>query len=339
MPGDQDAGGGIVLGLGEQIGGDVVRIGRLVGQHHHLAGPGEAIDGDLAEDVFLGEGDEDVSRADDHVHGGDLIDAERERRHRLGTADAVDFADAQLVAGGQQIGIVSTGLGGRHDDGDFKDAGRLRGTDRHQQRGRIGRRPAGNADAHALQGPIAKAQLMQIARAQDGVGVHQAKLEAEDVLTYAAQGLQKRRVGLFMSTGQFRVADSDIFRLEPDLIELLGVMEYGLEAAGAHVAADALDSARRRHGFAEDSFRELFSARRHHVGVPAQLVAQGDQLLGCVGSRVVNSANVQSRHPWVHPDVFRGWANGLRGPRRRGTRMNYMEGEDGLQPGGVTLVK
>ena len=50
------------------------------------------VDGHLAEDVPLGQGDEQVARPDDHVHRGQALDAVSQRGHRLGAADAVDFA-------------------------------------------------------------------------------------------------------------------------------------------------------------------------------------------------------------------------------------------------------
>ena len=80
-----------MLGLGDQVGGDELGLGRVVGQHDDLARAGDAVDGDLAEDVLLGQGDEQVARPDDHVHRRHALDAVGQRRHRLGAADAVDL--------------------------------------------------------------------------------------------------------------------------------------------------------------------------------------------------------------------------------------------------------
>ena len=119
VPGDQDAGGRVVLGLGDQVGGDVIGQGGVVGQDHHFRRAGQAIDGHLSEDVLLGQGDEDVAGADDHVDGGQAFDAVGQGRHRLGPADAVDLVDAQLVTGGQQIAVAGPVGGRRHHHGDL----------------------------------------------------------------------------------------------------------------------------------------------------------------------------------------------------------------------------
>ncbi len=104
--------------------------------------------------------DEQVARPDDHVHGGQSLDAVGQGGDRLGAADAVDLGDAQLVADGQQVGVVRAVRRRRHDDGDLLDAGRLGRADGHQQRRGIGRRPAGDADADAAHRPIAQPQLV-----------------------------------------------------------------------------------------------------------------------------------------------------------------------------------
>ena len=63
LPGDQDARARRVLGLADQVGGDVARVGRPVGDQDDLARPGDAVDVDLAVDLPLGQGDEQVARA------------------------------------------------------------------------------------------------------------------------------------------------------------------------------------------------------------------------------------------------------------------------------------
>ena len=76
VPGDQDARARRVLGLADQVGGDVVGLGRPVGDQDDLARPGDAVDVDLAVDVPLGQGDEQVARPDD------LVDRRRSPRRR-----------------------------------------------------------------------------------------------------------------------------------------------------------------------------------------------------------------------------------------------------------------
>ena len=97
--GDQDAlRGGVMLGLAEQIGGDPVRIVAAIGDHQDFRRPGDGIDAHLAEHFALGGGDPGIAGAHDLVHRRDACGAIGQRRHGLGAADAVDFADAGAAA-------------------------------------------------------------------------------------------------------------------------------------------------------------------------------------------------------------------------------------------------
>ena len=58
-----------VLGLADEVGRDDRGVGRVVGDHRDLRGPGEDVDADLAEERALGLGDELVARADEDVGG------------------------------------------------------------------------------------------------------------------------------------------------------------------------------------------------------------------------------------------------------------------------------
>ena len=93
--GDQDRlRAGVVLGLGQQIGGDPVGIAGLVGEDQHLGGPGDHVDADLAEDQPLGGRHIGVAGPDDLGDRRDGRGAVGERRHRLRAADAIDLVDA-----------------------------------------------------------------------------------------------------------------------------------------------------------------------------------------------------------------------------------------------------
>ena len=84
--GHQDRlGGGVVLGLRQQVGGDPFRVVVLVGDDQHLGGAGDAVDADGAEHLPLGGGDIGVAGADDL---GDGRDASRCRRRAPPTACA-----------------------------------------------------------------------------------------------------------------------------------------------------------------------------------------------------------------------------------------------------------
>ena len=66
-PGDENGRTGRMFGLGDEVGRREVGPRRFVGDDDHLARPGDRIDVDFAEDMFLGQGDEQVAGADDLV--------------------------------------------------------------------------------------------------------------------------------------------------------------------------------------------------------------------------------------------------------------------------------
>ena len=80
--------------LGNKVGGDIFGASCLVREHDHFTGAGQAIDSDLAKDVLLGQRDKDIARSDDHIDGGNFLDAISEGSHGLGAADTVDLGDA-----------------------------------------------------------------------------------------------------------------------------------------------------------------------------------------------------------------------------------------------------
>ncbi len=100
--GDEDRlGGGVVLGLGEQVGGDPGRVVLGVGDDHDLGRAGHHVDADLAEHLALGRGHIGVAGADDLDHRLDGLRAEGERGDGLRAADAIDLVDAGKLGGHQ----------------------------------------------------------------------------------------------------------------------------------------------------------------------------------------------------------------------------------------------
>src|SRR5690606_13997657 len=74
--GDQHRGGDhVVLGLADQIGGDVAGVGGVVGEHRDLGGAGLGVDADDPLEQALGGGDPDVAGAGDHVGAGAFASA------------------------------------------------------------------------------------------------------------------------------------------------------------------------------------------------------------------------------------------------------------------------
>ena len=71
-----------MLGLADQVGGDVHRVGGVVGQDGDLGRAGLGVDADHAAQQPLGRGDLDVARAGDHVDrlATSLVAGRRSRR-------------------------------------------------------------------------------------------------------------------------------------------------------------------------------------------------------------------------------------------------------------------
>ena len=105
--GDQHAGRHlVVLGLADQVGGDVHRVGGVVGEDRDLGGAGLGVDADLRTADPLGRGDVDVARPGDHVDRRELGAvgvgaAVGQQRDGLRAADRPHLVDAEQRGGGQ----------------------------------------------------------------------------------------------------------------------------------------------------------------------------------------------------------------------------------------------
>ncbi len=188
--GDQQrAGHRIVLGLGQEIGGQPLGIGRIIGDDRDLAGPGHHVDADLAEHLALGQRHVDVAGTDDLVHAADGGGAVRQRGDRLRPTDPVALGDPGHAGRGQDGRIdPAVGVGRRHQD-DLPHPGDSGRDDRHQHGGRVGRAAAGNVDAD----PVERAHLLPQHRAVlvgDPPGLRQGRgVIALDALGGVAQRL------------------------------------------------------------------------------------------------------------------------------------------------------
>ena len=139
-----------MLGLGEQIRRDIGGVRAVIAQDHDLAGAGEKIDGNRAENLALGFDDVFVSRAENFLHGPDRLRPISQRADGLGSAESVNFRDTRQVQRHEHVRVdFSIGTAGGGND-DFFAARRLRQRCRHQhgtdQRGSA----AGDIQADAL---------------------------------------------------------------------------------------------------------------------------------------------------------------------------------------------
>ena len=128
----------VVLGLGDQVGGDVRRDRRVVGQDRDLGRSSLGVDAAAPLDQTLGGGDVDVARAGDDVHRSAPLDPVREHRDGLGAAHGPHLVDAEQGAGGQHDRVRQpVGLRGAGDR-EAADPGDLGGDDVHHHAARVG---------------------------------------------------------------------------------------------------------------------------------------------------------------------------------------------------------
>ncbi|OPZ97488.1 MAG: hypothetical protein BWY71_01603 [Planctomycetes bacterium ADurb.Bin412] len=99
--GEEDGAAGGVFGLAEQVGGQPVGAGGLVSDDEDIAGAGETVDIDQAEEFLFGQLRPDAAGADNFIDLGDGIGAEGQGGDGLDAANAIDFRNAQFAADGQ----------------------------------------------------------------------------------------------------------------------------------------------------------------------------------------------------------------------------------------------
>ena len=147
----------VVLGLTDQVGGHVHRVGGVVSQDGDLGGPGLGVDADLRAADPFGRGDIDVAWPGDHVdrsqlQGIGVSAAVGEQRHRLRTTDRPDLLDPQQPGGRQDRRVrkaaeVRLRRAGHHQR---VHAGGLGRHHVHHHAGRVDRRPARDVQADPL---------------------------------------------------------------------------------------------------------------------------------------------------------------------------------------------
>ena len=173
--------------------------------------------------------------------GRHALDAVGQGRHRLGAADAVDFGDAQLVADGQQVAVVGAVRRRRHDRRRSRSTpAAWAGHDGHQQRRWIGRRPAGDADADAAQRPIAQTAARGC-RTRSAPRRVCSRPSWNDRTFWRTRGSFRGRRGRRPRARSASSSARDAQRLgvQPDLVELLGVVQTADRPRFLHVGANA----------------------------------------------------------------------------------------------------
>ena len=119
-----------MLGLTEQVGGNVGRVGGVVRDDEHLGRTGDHIDIDRAERQLLGCRNKGVARADDLVHLRDKARAVGQRGNRLRAADGNDRVHARDLC--RRKHFVGHVFGRRRDHNQLTDTGSLGRNSVHQ---------------------------------------------------------------------------------------------------------------------------------------------------------------------------------------------------------------
>ena len=148
--GDQQARGQrVVLGLGDQVGGDEAGLGAVVGDDGDLGRTRLGVDGDAVAQQPLGRRDVDVAGPGDDVDRRALVGAVAEHGDGLRAAGRVHLGDAEQRARGQDRRVRQAAVLGLRwrGDGDLGDAGHLGRDHVHQHRRGVGDQPARYVDA------------------------------------------------------------------------------------------------------------------------------------------------------------------------------------------------
>ncbi len=159
---EDGAGIGVVLGLGEHVGGEEPGIA-LGGDDEDLGGTGDEIDADISREQLLRRGYVDVSGTYDAIGARDGFGSVSKSRDGLRAAHLEDLVDAEDVRGSVNL-VDSLGAG----YADVLHARHLRGHGGHDQRGRERIAAGGDVAAHGVQRPH---DLTQTQARAEGSGV------------------------------------------------------------------------------------------------------------------------------------------------------------------------
>ncbi len=148
--GDQHRGGArIVLGLADQVRGNVARVRAVVGKNRDLGGTGLGVDADHAAHQPLGRSDVDVAGTGDEIDRVALAGAVGEHRDRLRAAHPVDLIHSEQGAGGEDgrmriPAVLPLRWRGHRQR---SDPGKLGRYDVHDDAGGVDGQPARNVQA------------------------------------------------------------------------------------------------------------------------------------------------------------------------------------------------
>ena len=241
----------VVLGLADQVGGDVHRVGGAVGEDGDLGRAGLGVDADQPAQQALRRGQVDVARPGDHVdrleHGAVGVRAAvGEQCHGLRAADRPHLGDAQQRGRGQDRRVRPAAEAGlrRRADHERLDARGLRRHDVHHHARRVDREPARRvqpdpAHRHPALGDRAAGHDLGGDVVAPLVVVHR---------TRPLDGLLESRphIGVKAVERLLQVFVGHPHGGRPDVVETLRVHEGRLDATLPHVLHDRPDPMQHR---------------------------------------------------------------------------------------------
>ncbi len=172
----------VVLGLGQQIGGQPDRVGAFVGKDKDFRRAGHHVDIHLAEHLPLGLRHKNVSRPGDLADLGHALRAVSQGGDGLCSARLDHRRHARDPRRGQNEGVHRPVLPGRRGQNDFRHSGHLGRNNVHQDAGRIAGRSAGDIDAHPRQRRNPLPQHNAVLTEHDEAPVKLPLMESPDIL-------------------------------------------------------------------------------------------------------------------------------------------------------------
>ncbi len=244
-----------VLGLGEQVQPQRLRVGALGEDHREVARAREAVDADVARHLALGLLHPQAARPDDHVGGRHRLRAVGERGDRLRAAHPEHGVDPAQRAGGEDRGIVPAG----HDDlVDARGPGRHRA---HDDRGRVRVAPGRDVDRGPRDGHLAQPHRVALRELGRGLGVEPGLGDEAHVLRRDLQPFANGRIEVLERRGELLGRDAQ----RAATPEALLVLEQSAVAARAHGGDDPTHDLGHRLP-AADAEADLRRQRRGRLG-------------------------------------------------------------------------
>ena len=141
-----------MLGLGQQVRGGKLRVGRIIREHQHFAGTGQQVNRHVPEQQPFRRHHVGIARSENFLRAPDRSRAVRHRRDGLRAPGAIDLRRSRRSSRVKQRRVDRAVPAARGADDNFRTTRDPRQRDRHQRGRDQGRRAAGNVNPDAPEG-------------------------------------------------------------------------------------------------------------------------------------------------------------------------------------------